>query len=99
MPTFVLLTKLNPEGMKDLESIEENGKRWKAAVGEKCPGVKWLCHYSVLGPYDFISIYEAPDDETAAKVSLISLSLGAAKAESWTAVPYNRFLELLKSLR
>jgi len=99
MASYVLLTKLNPDSMKDLESIEENGKRWKAAVKEKCPEVKWLCHYSVLGPYDFISIYEAPDEEVASKVSLISMSLGATKAESWTAIPYNEFLKILRSLQ
>ncbi len=94
-----MLTKLNPENMKDLESIEENGKRWKAAVKEKCSDVKWIAHYSILGPYDFISIYEAPSEKIASKVSLISMSLGATKAESWTAMPYNEFLDILRSLK
>ncbi len=85
--------------MRDLESIEENGKRWKTAVKEKCPDVKWHAHYSILGPYDFISIYDAPSEKIASKVSLISMSLGATKAESWTAMPYNEFLEILRSLK
>lgn len=65
---------------------------------EKCPEVKWVGHYALLGPYDFMDIFEAPDGETAAKVSLISLSRGAVKAESWTAIPYARFLELAKEI-
>lgn len=99
MATYVLLTKLNPEGMKDLSSIEKNGKNWMAEVKRQCPDVKWIGHYTILGPYDFISIYEAPNEEVASKVSLISMSLGASKAESWTALPYNQFLEILRSLQ
>ncbi len=56
--------------------------------------MKFLCHYAVLGPYDFLDIYEAPDAETAAKISLISTAEGAAAAVSWTLIPYDRFLGL-----
>jgi uncharacterized protein with GYD domain len=46
-----------------------------------------------------MDIFEAPDAETAAKVSLISQSLGAVKAESWTAIPYSEFLDIAKKLK
>ncbi len=58
--------------------------------------MKFLCHYAMLGAYDFLDIYEAPDAETAAKISLISTAEGAAAAESWTLIPYDRFLEVAK---
>jgi len=51
-----------------------------------------------LGPYDFVDIYEAPDEESAAKVSMISLANGAIQAESWSAIPYKRFLKLTESI-
>ena len=41
-----------------------------------------------------MDIFEAPNEEIAAKVSMITLSHGAIQAESWTAIPYARFLEL-----
>ncbi len=44
-------------------------------------------------------MHEAPDAETAAKISLISTAEGAAAAESWTLIPYNRFLELAKQVK
>jgi uncharacterized protein with GYD domain len=94
MGTYVLLTKLTPEVTKDLKNREKIGKRWMEKVTEKCPDVKWLAHYALLGPYDFMDIYEAPTEEIAAKVSLITLSSGAFQVESWAAVPYSRFLEL-----
>jgi uncharacterized protein with GYD domain len=52
----------------------------------------------LLGKYDFLDIYEAPDEETAAKVSMISLANGAELAESWSAIPYNRFLKLIEEI-
>jgi uncharacterized protein with GYD domain len=55
-------------------------------------------HYALLGKYDFLDIYEAPDEETAAKVSMISLANGATTAESWSAIPYNRFLKLIEEI-
>ena len=97
MSTYILLTKLSPESLR-LDQIEENGKRWKKAVEEKCPEVKFIAHYSVLGPYDYISIYEAPNEFMASKVSLISMSQGAQKAESWTAIPYHDYIKEVREL-
>ena len=81
MPTYILMTRLTPDVTKKLKERERIGKQWKKAVKDKCPGVKWVNHYSLLGPYDFMDIYEAPDEETAAKVSWITLSMGAVTAE------------------
>ncbi len=98
MQTFILMTKLSPEVSKQMKSRAEIGRAWLDQVKKKCPEVKFISHYALLGPYDFLDIYEAPDEETAAKVSMISLANGALQAESWTAVPYKRFLELSKEI-
>jgi uncharacterized protein with GYD domain len=98
MPTYILMTKLSSEMTKDVTQRAAKGRAWMDRVKKDCPEVKFLSHYFILGPYDFIDIYEAPDEETAAKVSMISMAEGAVAAESWTAVPYKRFLELIKNL-
>ena len=79
MQTFVLMTKMAPEMSKQVKDQAKLGRMWLDQVKEKCPEV---------------NIYEAPDEETAAKVSLISLQSGAFLAESWVAIPYKRFVEL-----
>ncbi|HZM16627.1 MAG TPA: GYD domain-containing protein [Candidatus Krumholzibacteria bacterium] len=98
MPTFVLMTKLSPEVTRDMKKREKIGREWKDEIDQKCPGIRWIDHYALLGPYDFMDIFEAPDAETAAKVSMISLCRGALQAESWTAIPYARFVELTKQI-
>jgi uncharacterized protein with GYD domain len=92
------MTKLAPEMSKKVRDQEKLGRQWLEQVKEKCPEVKFVAHYALLGPYDFLDIYEAPDEETAAKVSLISLQTGAFLAESWVAIPYKRFIELAEEI-
>ena len=98
MPTYVLMSTLSPDVTRNMRNREEIGKEWKKRIANQVPEVKWLAHYALLGPYDFLDIYEAPNEEAAAKVSMISLALGALRAESWTAIPYSRFIELSKGI-
>lgn len=99
MPTFILMTKLAAGSMRDARGVRTTGKEWLQKVKDSCPDVKFLAHYATLGPYDFMDIYEAPDIETAHKVSLISRVEGSASAESWQALPYERFLKVLETVR
>ena len=98
MKTFILLTKLSHETSQMMANREQLGRTWLEQVKEKCPSVKFTAHYALLGRYDFLDIYEAPDEETAAKVSMISLSKGAFQSESLFAIPYKKFLELTEEI-
>lgn len=98
MKTFMLMTKLSPDMASKVKDRAELGRTWLDQVHEKCPEVKFLAHYALLGAYDFVDIYEAPDEEVAAKVSLISLANGAMHAESWIAIPYKRLVELAEQI-
>lgn len=98
MATYVLMTTLRPGSITDARERREEGKDWLDKVHKKCPDVKWLAHYALLGRYDFMDIFEAPDDAAAHKVSLISRSSGAASAESWPAISYEQHLKLLEQV-
>ena len=98
MKTFILMTKLSSDMSGKLKQRQKVGNAWLDEVKKKCPEVKFKVHYALLGKYDFLDIYEAPDEETAAKVSMISLANGATLAESWSAIPYNRFLKLIEEI-
>jgi len=98
MKTFILMTKLAPQVTSQMKDRAKIGAAWLEEVKEKCPDVKFLAHYGLLGAYDFMDIYEAPDEEVAAKVSMISRANGAVVAESWTAIPYKRIVELTEEI-
>ncbi len=97
MPIYILATKLqNPDLVK---KRKEQGEKWLKLVREKVPDIKWIAHYAILGPYDFLDVFEVKNEKEAAKVSLLSRSAGATLAESWTAIPYKEFLELAEDLK
>jgi uncharacterized protein with GYD domain len=98
MAMYILLTKITPEICSDLKRREAVGKSWKKKVAQHCPDVKWLAHYAVLGPYDFIDVYAADNDETAAKVSMITRAEGAVTVETWPAMEWSRFIEVTGEL-
>ena len=98
MSTYILLTKLAPEANYQFKDRSKSSHDWYTRVKEQCPEVKFISHYALLGQYDFLDIYEAPDEETAAKVSMISRAGGALYAESLIAIPHKRFLEIAEEL-
>ncbi len=98
MQTYILLTKLSPDLSIQMKDRAKLGRDWLIQVKEKCPEVKFIAHYALLGQFDFLDIYEAPNEETAAKVSIISQANGAFQAQSLPAIPYKKFLELVKEI-
>ncbi|HYV46481.1 MAG TPA: GYD domain-containing protein [Myxococcaceae bacterium] len=99
MQTYVLMTKLGPSESGDPRERRKKGQAWKRTVEALCPGIRWVAHYALLGPYDFMDIYEAPDEETAFKISLLSRAEGAITAESWPAARYEEFLRVSEEVQ
>lgn len=67
MPTYVLFSTVTPEGRKTIKERPERIKEVNKEVEQF--GVKVTSQFAVLGQYDFVSIAEAPDNETIARVS------------------------------
>ena len=104
MKTFVMMTKIAPqdaniiEVTSKLKAHSKDSIAWLDEINEKCPEVKVLAHYALLGPYDFMCIYEAPDEKMAAKVSLLSRARGAFSVESWHAIPSKEIADLVEGI-
>lgn len=95
MPKFILMTRLGTNAMESSDRRRAMGREWLEHVKKKVPGVRFLAHYAIFGPYDFMDIYEAPDVESAQRVALISRAEGAPSVETWQALPYDEFLQVL----
>jgi uncharacterized protein with GYD domain len=50
-------------------------------------GVKVVSQYATLGQYDFVTVVEAPDDKTMAKVSVELGSRGTMTSQTLAAIP------------
>ena len=99
MAIYVMQTRLSPEALTRPESVVELNRQVEERIKKDCPQVKWLANYAVLGPCDYLDIFEAPDAETATKVALIIRSFGHATTETWMAASWDRFVELAKGIK
>jgi len=93
MPVYILLSKLTAEGRK---TIRDNPARIKEVNREvEAAGAKIIEQYAVLGPYDFVNVVEAPDNETIARVSVQFGARGTVEITSMPAMPIDDFIRLL----
>jgi uncharacterized protein with GYD domain len=82
MPRFLSLASYTPEGAKAL--AKEGGSKRRAAIGamyEKLGG-KLEVFYYAFGDYDVVAIGEAPDNVTAAAMSLAINASGVAQTKT-----------------
>ncbi len=98
MQTYILLTKLAPEANEQLKDRDRTSHEWYNKVKKECPEVRFIAHYALLGQYDFLDIYEAPDEETATKISMISRMGGALYAETLIAIEHKKFIDLVNAM-
>jgi uncharacterized protein with GYD domain len=85
MPTYVMLTNLTSDGVRTLK----NNPGRVAEVNKEVEqiGAKVLAQYATLGQYDFVTIVEAPDEQTMAKVSVELGSRGTMTSQTLAAMP------------
>ncbi len=97
MPVYVMLTTLTDEGMKTLKHKPERIKEVDKEVMERF-GVKVLAQYVVMGPYDFVNILEAPDNDTIVKMAVELGSRGTIRTLTMPALEVDQFIKDLKEL-
>jgi uncharacterized protein with GYD domain len=93
MPTYVMLTNLTSEGVRTLK----NNPGRVAEVNQEVEqiGAKVIAQYATLGQYDFVTIVEAPDEKTMAKVSVELGSRGTMTSQTLGAIPAADFVSAL----
>jgi uncharacterized protein with GYD domain len=93
MPTYVMLTNLTAEGVRTLK----NNPGRVAEVNQEVEqiGARVIAQYATLGQYDFVTIVEAPDAETMAKVSIELGSRGTMTSQTLSAMPAEDLAEAL----
>jgi uncharacterized protein with GYD domain len=93
MALFVMLTNLTPDGVKTLKSNPNRVSEVNKEVEQI--GAKVLAQYATLGQYDFVTIVEAPDEKTMAKVSVELGSRGTMSSQTMAAMPSDELVSAL----
>ncbi|HEV2773164.1 MAG TPA: GYD domain-containing protein [Thermoleophilaceae bacterium] len=93
MPTFIMISRLTPEGV---QTIKNNPQRIKEVNQEiEQLGAEVKQQWATLGQFDFVNIIEAPDEQTMARISLELGSRGTARYESLPAIPVDDFISAI----
>jgi len=82
MPLYVLLSTLTPTGR---ETLHKDPQRMKAVDKEvEKFGCKVISQYALLGPYDFMTVVDAPDNATLAH---LVVDLGSRGTTNFITLP------------
>ena len=93
MPTYIMLSKLTPEGVATVKTNPTRIKEVNTEIHQL--GATVVAQWSTLGRYDFVNVVEAPDDITMARISLELGSRGTALYETLVAFPVDEFIDAL----
>ena len=94
MAHYVMLSSLSESGRKVLR--ERPG--WIRKVNRELErkGAKVRAQYAVLGPYDFVTVLEAPDNETVSSISIEIGARGSVSMMTLPAIPLDSFIARLE---
>ena len=98
MTTFVLLSKVSSEGAKQIKSLAKMDEEFDRQLQKHCREVRRVASYALLGAYDFLHVFEAPDAKVATKVAVLANSFGVTMTQTLTAIPFSEFKEILEEI-
>ena len=95
MAYYVILSSLTDDGRKTIKEHPERILEVNKELEEKL-GVKVKEQFAVLGPYDFVNIVEASNNETVMKMSVELSSRGSVHLLTPPAIPVKDLIKKLK---
>jgi uncharacterized protein with GYD domain len=94
MHTYILLSTLTSEGRRTLLDHPDRLELVNNEISDL--GCKVIAQYAVLGPYDFVTTVEAPDNGTIAHLSISLGSRGTINIVTLPAIPTSELRDKLK---
>lgn len=91
MPLFIRLATMTEKAVTNIERLDEMLAQARGVMSEE--GARVVEAYATLGPYDIVSIIDAPDASAAARLSARIAALGNFRAETLAATPLGEFVK------
>jgi uncharacterized protein with GYD domain len=96
MPTYVTLMNYTDQGIRNAK--DSPGRQQQAEEHLRGLGGRFIENYLTMGEHDYVLIWEAPDDETAARFMLAVGSSGNVRSKTLKAFPRAQAQNILQSL-
>jgi uncharacterized protein with GYD domain len=94
---YVMLSSLSESGRKVLNARPGWIRKVNRELSRR--GARVIAQYAVLGPYDFVTILEAPDNETVSSISIEMGARGSVQMMTMPAIPLDTFISRLERSR
>ena len=94
MPTYIVLGNTTDQGRRAIEQAPSRLEASRKALARL--GGKPVSFYLTMGPYQFVSVFEAPDDETATKYIMAVTARGHLKTLTLKAFSEGDFRRIIK---
>jgi uncharacterized protein with GYD domain len=96
MPTYISLLNFTQKGA---ETIKDGPKRLDIAKQRfKEAGAEIKAWYLVMGQYDAVAIFDAPNDEVVAKLALTTAMMGSVRTQTMRAFNEVDYRKIVGSL-
>ena len=95
MPFFVRLVNFTEQGSRQTKDLAKLLGHAREVI--EANGARIVQAYATLGRYDLVTVIEAPDENTMAKVSALIASQGNFRAESLPAIPIQDFIQSVQA--
>lgn len=96
MPTYIGLLEFTEQGIENIEDSPARLEEAKELAASLESEVKEF--YLTFGQYDAVTVIEAPDDETAARLVLTVTKGGAISSETLKAFPEEEYRDVIDGL-
>lgn len=96
MPSYITLVKWTDQGIRNVKDAPKRMEAFEGAV--KAAGGALKDAYLVLGEYDLVVVTEAPNDETVARLTLATGSMGNVRTTTMRAFNREEFRKIIASL-
>ena len=96
MPTYVVLSNFTEKGRSEIETTSDRLDRLTPVANKY--GVKVLANAITMGQYDVVTVMEAPDDATIAKVIGTVLSRGYVTTQTMRGFSIEEFRQVTAEL-
>jgi uncharacterized protein with GYD domain len=96
MPQYIMLVNFTDQGLKGVREVPN--RQDKSRETAKKFGVDRKTVWMTFGPYDFVHLYEAPNDEAMAKFVMTLASFGNVRTTVMRAWDESEHLPLIREL-
>ena len=96
MKTFLLFSILSPQGVQTLAAVPE--RLFEVNREVEAIGGRVVKQWALLGSYDFLSVVEAPDEETILRLTTQLGARGSARFETLVALTADELIAMLEEV-